>query len=374
MHLHTTPNTTLPARRQGARAGRPARLGGRGTESPGYDVEERVINTRVELLSDVDLEALQCRPRGHGRAIGALRSQGIECIGGAENSWPERKALTGQAAGISCPVPTLVMVFDVVQRRFEVRKRRKDVESDLDVTLHVLEFFGSQAIGFVQDRLANSDLADIVKPAGDLQIFAHRFIESQLFGYLPGELSDSLRMTAEIHVLCLHRVDQRLGDAHRHEAQGFLFLFELGGAKRDLFADQHVEATHLDQLESLLERPIDSLLQVSELYRLHQIVGGAGREHFGCRGRIVYCRQHDYREILIPLACQGYDLDAGHPRHPHVTKHQRKGVFLEQQESLVARSRNLDLVAARAQKLAKGEADGFLVVDNENARHVPASS
>src|SRR6202048_4105719 len=167
MHAHTTPNTTPLTRRQGARVGSLARLGGTATQSPGYDAAQCVINTRVELLSDVDLEVLQRRQRGHGCPIGAFGSQGVECVGGAENSCPEGDAFARQAARISCSVPTLMVVLDVVQRSLEVKERRQDVESDLDVLLDVLELLGSEPIGLVEDRFANSDLADVVKPAGD---------------------------------------------------------------------------------------------------------------------------------------------------------------------------------------------------------------
>src|ERR1700693_3253040 len=124
MQAHTTPNTTLLTRRQGAGVGRLASLGGAGTQSPGYDTAERVINARIELLSDVDLEVLQRRHRRHGGAIGAFRSKGIECIGSAENSCAEGDGFGGQTARISRSIPTLVVVLDVVERRLEVKERR----------------------------------------------------------------------------------------------------------------------------------------------------------------------------------------------------------------------------------------------------------
>ena len=44
-------------------------------------------------------------------------------------------------------------------------------------------------------------------------------------------------------------------------------------------------------------------------------------------------------------------------------------MLLEDFESLVAGSGDLDFVAARAQEFAERETNGLLVVDNQNARH-----
>ena len=44
------------------------------------------------------------------------------------------------------------------------------------------EFFLGQLSGFEKNAVRNSDLANVVEPTCDLQVFAHRFTETHLFG------------------------------------------------------------------------------------------------------------------------------------------------------------------------------------------------
>ena len=109
-------------------------------------------------------------------------------------------------------------------------------------------------------------------PPRDSQILGHTRIETELLSQLSSELGDPLRMASKVEILRFHRVDQSFGDAYGHEPQRFLFGPELRGAKCHFFSNEHIETTHLDELGSLDESTIDGLLEVGELYRLHQVV------------------------------------------------------------------------------------------------------
>ena len=69
-----------------------------------------------------------------------------------------------------------------------------------------------------------------MKTARYPQVFTHRFLQSELFRELAGQLGDALRMAAQIEVFGFHGVDQRLGDADRHQSQGLFLPLQLGGA------------------------------------------------------------------------------------------------------------------------------------------------
>src|SRR5687767_2210358 len=93
-----------------------ARLAGLLFTTPGDDADERVIDPGVELLSNVDLQVLECSERRQRVPVCALRGESVKCIGDAKYPAPEQDGLSGNSMGISGAVPVLVVVRDVGER------------------------------------------------------------------------------------------------------------------------------------------------------------------------------------------------------------------------------------------------------------------
>src|SRR5512144_1261613 len=112
-------------------------------------------------------EVVDRRFRCERLPIGAHGRQCVERVGGAEDATSERDVFPGEAAWVSGAVPVLVMVVDVQHRVTEMAKRAQDVHANPDMPTDVVEFLSRQWSGFVQYRLADADLAHIVKAAGE---------------------------------------------------------------------------------------------------------------------------------------------------------------------------------------------------------------
>jgi hypothetical protein len=186
------------------------------TETTRDHSNECIINTRVELLPRVDAQVLESRQRLERLTISALGCQGVESIRGTEDPGTHGDVFAGQPLRITTAGPALVVVFDILEGLFDVKKGREDIEADLNVAFYVLELFLGEPVRLVQDCFPDPDLAYIVEAAGDFQILAGLFVEAELLRQLSGELGDALGVTPKVDILGLHGVDQRLGDAHRH--------------------------------------------------------------------------------------------------------------------------------------------------------------
>src|SRR5712671_2001113 len=164
------------------------RLGG---YPPRDYAHQRIVNTRVELLSHVDPEMVECREGREWLAVGTLGRKCVESVCRAKDPGAERNRFARQSEGIPDPVPALMMVLDVFERLLDVEEGRQDLESNPHVLFHVLEFVGGQSSGFVENRLANPDLAHIVEATGDSEVLDHVFLEAELLGKQSGELGHS---------------------------------------------------------------------------------------------------------------------------------------------------------------------------------------
>lgn len=133
-----------------------------GSYSSRDDADECVVNTRVELLADVDAQVLDGRERLERLAVGTLGSKGVKSISGAKDSRAEWNGLPREAKWIAGAIPMLVVMFDVLERLLDVEEWSKDVEPDLHVSFDVLEFLFGQAAGLVENSLTYSDFTDVV--------------------------------------------------------------------------------------------------------------------------------------------------------------------------------------------------------------------
>src|SRR2546423_1646848 len=138
---------------------------------------------------------LKCCQRLKGLTVSSLRSQSIEGIRRAKDAGPERDFLSCQAEGVPGAVPVLVMVLDVLERLLDVKERSKDIQSDLDVALDVLELLNCETIRLVEDGLTDANLADIMQASGNPQILAYSLVQSQFLGQLSSQLGHALGVT-----------------------------------------------------------------------------------------------------------------------------------------------------------------------------------
>src|SRR4051812_2228376 len=363
-----TANTILVSEGQG-RLSATRGTRGSGCHPSGYHTDQGVVNTRVKLFADIDPQMLESSNGLERFSIGALRREGIEGIRRAQNPGTERDRIPLEAERITRAIPMLVVVFDVLEGLPDVKKRLQYLQSDAYVLLHVLELLGGETAGLVEDRFTDADLAHVVQPPRDAEILADHFFETELLGQLSGKLRDALGMAAQIDILRLHGIDESLGDADRHQAQGLFLALELGGAQGDFLTNQLVQVSLLHQRCPLLKSTIHRLLQIGELYGLHHVVGRPRRENFGGRRGIVDRRQHDDGEVFVAGTSFRNDLDPGHSGHADVAEHQRKRLLIENLQSLIAGAGDLDLVAAGAQKFSEREPNGLFVVDDEDSGH-----
>lgn len=87
---------------------------------PAHDPDQRVVNTRVELLSDIDFEVFQCCDGGHWVAIGAFGREGVKGIRRAKYSGAEWNFVARERAGVTCSIPSLVVMLNVVEGSAQV--------------------------------------------------------------------------------------------------------------------------------------------------------------------------------------------------------------------------------------------------------------
>ncbi len=93
----------------------------------------------------------------------------------------------------------------------------KDSGADPRMLFHLLEFFGSEAAGLLQDAFGDADFADIVQQAGHVGAFGEGIAEAGLQGQLPAQDGDALAVAAGVGVLGIHRAGQAVQQAH-HQA------------------------------------------------------------------------------------------------------------------------------------------------------------
>src|SRR2546423_3098508 len=96
-------------------------------ETPRDDPYECIVNTRVELLSHVHPQVLDCGQWLERLTIRTLGGERVERISGAKDPGAERNFLSSEAERIAGAVPMLMMVLDVLERLLDVKQRREDV-------------------------------------------------------------------------------------------------------------------------------------------------------------------------------------------------------------------------------------------------------
>jgi hypothetical protein len=87
----------------------------------GYDAYQRIVNTRVKLLSRIGAEVVEGSEGLQGLAVGALGCKCVERVGCTEDSGAERNRFARQSEWIADSIPTLVVVLDVLERLLDVK-------------------------------------------------------------------------------------------------------------------------------------------------------------------------------------------------------------------------------------------------------------
>src|SRR5882757_8861956 len=88
---------------------------GLGGHPPRDYADQRIVNTRVELRSHIDPEMVECCKGRERLAVGALGRKSVESVCRAKDPGAERNRFARQSERVSDPVPTLMMMLDVLE-------------------------------------------------------------------------------------------------------------------------------------------------------------------------------------------------------------------------------------------------------------------
>jgi len=149
---------------------------------------QRIVDSRVKLLSRIGAEMIEGRQGLQWLAVGALGCKCVERVGCAEDSSAQWNRFARQTEWIADSIPTLVVVLDILERLLDVKEWREDVEPYAHVLLDVFELIGGEPSRLVEDCLAYANLAHVVKTACNSQVLARPFLEAQFLGKLSRQL------------------------------------------------------------------------------------------------------------------------------------------------------------------------------------------
>ena len=116
---------------------------------------------------------------------------------------------------------------------------------------------------------------------------------------------------------------------------------------------------------------VDRFAQLVRAVGLGQVVVGAGRHALAHVLAVGHGREQDDRHVGQGRirAQRGDHFVAGHARHHHVADDHLGPVALGERDPLRAVGRLPHLVAGLAQRKAGDETLGFIILDQQNARH-----
>ena len=175
-------------------------------------------------------------------------------------------------------------------------------------------------------------------------------------------------MAAQVDVLCLHRVDQRLGDPDGECTERSLLHLELHRSEHDLFANLALDVSAADFQRSPVQRTRDGNFEVREGDRLHEVVQRALGERRHRGAGVIHSTEHQHREIAVERVCALHELDARYLGHPVVAEHHDEGLLLQEDERGRAGRTRMHFIAARLEELGERMADRILIVHDEDAR------
>ena len=121
----------------------------------------------IERLAFEVLHHLQRLFERQAFAIRAIGRQRVEEVGDTEHAAEQRDLFALQSFRIAFAVPALVVILHAGQQahHFLALDVRQDARAVQRVQPHFLEFRIGQLTGFVENRVGDADLADVVQQA-----------------------------------------------------------------------------------------------------------------------------------------------------------------------------------------------------------------
>ena len=304
---------------------------------------------------------------GHLFLVGPGGGERIEDLDGSDDPGPERNGLAGEPVGIAEAVPPLVVAADEGDDFLQVDQRREDLGADEHVLLHVLVLLVGERALLVEDLLADPDLADVVQPPAGADRLDQLVGAAQLRRHAGGEIGDPGGVAAEVGVLRLQRVHQRLQRGDRDPLLIGLLQPLLRHAQRHLLLEPLIDLLALEGGVPLLQRALDGAAEVAQIDGLDEVVERAAL-HAECgAGRVVDRGQHEDRHVRLELQDPRHQLDAVDAGEVHVEQHAGDLLAAEHGEGLLARGRRRDLVALEDQILPHRAPDRLLVVHDQES-------
>ena len=130
-------------------------------------------------------------------------------------------------------------------------------------------------------------------------------------------------MTAQIWILGLERVDERLERRGRDSFQAVPLPLQLGGPRGDLFLEPLIELAILEQHLAALQGAMHGAAQIGELDRLGEVVHRTALHAERGAGGVVDGGQHEDRQLRLDFDRLRNEIDAARPGHANVGQHER---------------------------------------------------
>jgi hypothetical protein len=142
-------------------------------------------------------------------AIDAIRRHRFVGVRDDEDARADRYLLTSEALRITSPVEVLVMGKDDRHERTKRRRRLEDRRPVDRMPPHELLLIRVQSCGFHEDAVLDSDLADVVQEAGQLDLFDFSLRDAELAGDGTRDSRNAVGVATRESVLRVDRLRQR---------------------------------------------------------------------------------------------------------------------------------------------------------------------
>ena len=134
------------------------------------------------------------------RTVGTCARDGVERVSHVHDPGRQRNIIAAQAERVAASVRSLVVQFHDRDVRGEKRHLAQDMRANRGVTLELLELLGGQRRGFPKDRVADTDLADVVEKSAESEHFEVGLAELQPPADEDRKSADPLGVTGGVRI------------------------------------------------------------------------------------------------------------------------------------------------------------------------------
>ena len=194
------------------------------------DGKEGLQNGGIKLGSTAANEAGDGFRLGKALTIAAVGDHSVESIDDADDAGDEGNVAALQAGGIAGAIHAFVMVQSVEAGFFKAGKEAKNGQAVLGMAIDESAFFGSERSGFFQDGVGDTDLADVVKERGNLDLIEAIFRDVHLAGDAQCPFSEASAVDSGVDVF---QVEHLVKGANQRIAEGEVLLFEFFDSKEE---------------------------------------------------------------------------------------------------------------------------------------------